>query len=72
MRRWLALALVILAGCQNLVGPFRQRSPARVDDPRLSISEQEKLGRQHLALPDETSLSGPHSGLARPGTDAGR
>jgi len=59
-----------LAGCDNLVGPWR-RTPARVDDPRLSIGEQEKLGRQHLGL-DESPLPGPNSGISRPGTNVVR
>ncbi|MCI0684124.1 MAG: hypothetical protein L0Y71_18605 [Gemmataceae bacterium] len=71
MRRCILIGLVLLAGCQNVVGPFRRPS-ARVDDPRLSISEQEKLGRQFYALPDESPEVAPHSGIARPGTDAGR
>ena len=71
MRRCLCFALVLLAGCQNLVGPFR-RPPTKVDDPRLSISEQEKLGRQFYALPDESPEVAPHSGIVRPGADAGR
>ena len=71
MYRWLFLSLVCLAGCENVVGPFR-RTPPRVDDPRLSIAEQEKLGRQHFALPDESPLLAPRSGIAPPGTDARR
>jgi hypothetical protein len=71
--RLLTWALFLcLAGCRNIVGPFEARRPARVDDPRLSIAEQEKLGRQYLALPDETPLGGPPSGAARPITDVGR
>jgi len=71
MRLCICLALVLLAGCQNVVGPFR-RGPVKVDDPRLSIDEQEKLGRQFYALPDESPEVAPHSGIARPGTDARR
>lgn len=76
MRRCVCLLLVLvascqLAGCQNVVGPFRRAAP-KVDDPRLSIAEQEKLGRQFYALPDESPEVAPHSGIARPGTDAGR
>jgi hypothetical protein len=71
MPRVLLCVLVCLAGCQNLVGPWR-RTPTKVDDPRLSIAEQEALGRQHLALPEESPRLMPHSGIARPGTDAGR
>ena len=71
MSRWFLFLCVLLAGCENVVGPFR-RPPARVDDPRLSIAEQEKLGRQHIGLPDESPLAGPNAGIARPGTGAGR
>ena len=66
MYRHFLLFVVLLAGCENLVGPFR-RPPTRVDDPRLSIPEQEKLGRQNLGLIDESPLAGPTSGTARPG-----
>ena len=66
MRSCLLCLLLVLTGCDNLIGPWR-RKPARVDDPRLSIAEQEKLGRQHLGLPDEAPLAGPNSGIARPG-----
>ena len=71
MYRWLLLGLMCLVGCENVVGPFR-RPPARVDDPRLSSPEQEKLGRQYYALPEESSIVAPHSGIAPPGSDAKR
>ncbi len=72
MRSALLLVLILLTGCENIVGPFRKKPPERVDDPRLSIPEQEKLGRTYLPLPDESTLQGPHSGAVRPGADAGR
>ena len=34
----------------------------RVDDPRLSISEQEMLGRDRYALPEESPRVAPPSG----------
>jgi hypothetical protein len=71
MYRWLLLGMFCLVGCENVVGPFR-RPPARVDDPRLSIAEQEKLGRQQYALPEESSIVAPHSGIAPPGSNASR
>jgi len=71
MRLCPILLLLALTGCDNLVGPWR-RPPARVDDPRLTIPEQEKLGRQYLGLPDEAPLAGPSSGVARPGTNVVR
>ena len=72
MRRLFLLCLLLLAGCQNFRGPFAGRSPERVDDPSLPISEQERNGRDRLALPDESSTAGPRSGAARPGTPANR
>lgn len=61
------LGSLLLAGCQNIRGPLEPRSPVRVDDPCLSIDEQERLGRDRLAFPDESV--GPPSGVARPGTN---
>jgi hypothetical protein len=70
MRPILMLCLLLLAGCQSVSGPLQPRSPVRVDDPCLTISEQERLGRDRLALPDESV--GPTSGAARPGLPFGR
>jgi hypothetical protein len=55
MRRLCLAALLVLTGCQNLVGPFRPRPPQRVDDPSITISEQERRGRARYALPDGAS-----------------
>lgn len=50
--RWITLAaLLAVAGCANINGPFAPRPPQRVDDPRLPIPEQEMRGRDRLALP---------------------
>jgi len=72
MRHAFLLAIVFLAGCRNVIGPFDPRPPVRVDDPRLSIPEQEALGRQYIGLPDESPLAGPPSGAARRENDAGQ
>jgi hypothetical protein len=54
MRRlFLVSALLFAAGCGNVVGPFAHREPLRVDDPQLSIPEQQQRGRVRLAFPDE-------------------
>ena len=53
MRRLFVLSVLLAAGCGNVVGPFARREPERVDDPRLSIPEQERRGRVRLAFPDE-------------------
>jgi hypothetical protein len=52
MRRLMVVALVVLAGCRSVTGPFQQRKPERVDDPSLPIAEQERRGRDRLALPN--------------------
>jgi hypothetical protein len=59
------VALVLVAGCQNVVGPFARRSPARVDDPLLPIGEQKRLGRERLALPEENTNIVPQA-ITRP------
>lgn len=59
--------LLSLAGCQNVRGPFDPKSPARVDDPRLPIFEQERRGRDRFALPDESPMVAPLGGASRPG-----
>ena len=52
MRCWLLLGVFFLAGCANVSGPFSSRPPQRVDDPRLSIPEQEARGRDRLSQPE--------------------
>jgi hypothetical protein len=67
MRRLLILVtLLVLSGCQNVAGPFSARSPQRVDDPSLTISEQQSRGRARYALPDKSSQVGPLSGWTQP------
>jgi hypothetical protein len=69
MRRLFLLSALLVMGCQSVVGPFSHREPQRVDDPRLSISEQERRGRDRLeyqeiepnVLPRTyAELPGPH------------
>ena len=63
MRRLCLVGFLFLAGCQNIMGPFEHRKPERVDDPLLSITEQQRRGRDRLALPDDTGLA-PRTGVA--------
>jgi hypothetical protein len=73
MHRFLLIGVLLLAGCQNVVGPFQSRRPERVDDPLLSINEQQRRGRDRLALPDDSPAFGPGRGsglLDRPAIDA--
>ena len=59
--------LLLLAGCQNVVGPFQAQEPMRVDDPGYTIAEQQRWGRARLALPEESSWIAPPIGMPRPG-----
>jgi hypothetical protein len=53
------LGILCLAGCQGVAGPFAAREPQRADDPRYSIPEQERRGRDRLALPQESMTIAP-------------
>jgi hypothetical protein len=69
MRRLFVLgALFMLCGCRNIVGPLQPKSPARVDDPLLTIPEQERNGRASLPLPDDSTKMAPSTGVVLPGT----
>lgn len=59
MKRIVLAALLLLAGCQNVVGPFRSRGPERVDDPLYTIAEQQRRGRAQLAVPDDQTTMAP-------------
>jgi hypothetical protein len=63
MCRFVLLVALLAAGCNNIVGPFEHRKPERVDDPLLSIPEQEREGRARLPLPVESRAVGPDSGV---------
>lgn len=73
MRRLMTVGILALAGCQGVVGPFTHRMPQRVDDPCVSTSEQERRGRDRLALPQELQqVAPPAVGLPwQHGVDAG-
>jgi len=70
MRRIILLASMLFIGCGNVTGPFAFRQPERVDDPRLTISQQEQRGRDRLSYQEiepnvlprtYAELPGPHS-----------
>lgn len=69
MRRIMLVAVLLSAGCQNLIGPFAPRKPLRVDDPCVSIAEQQRRGRDRLALPEDDRALAPKLFVDRPGTD---
>jgi hypothetical protein len=66
LRHCLLVGILLLSGCENIIGPFQPRGPGRVDDPLLTINEQQKLGRERLALPDDSPSVGPNVGLEVP------
>ena len=68
MRRLALLCALLLVGCQGVVGPFQSRTPQRVDDPLLTTAEQQRRGRDRLALPEDQSALAPKTYIDRPGT----
>ncbi len=67
MHRLLPLgALLLIAGCQNVVGPFGCRNCAHPDDPLLTIGEQQRRGRSCLALPENSPKVVPQIPVAGP------
>ena len=68
MSRFFLIGLLCLAGCRGVVGPFAQRDPQRVDDPRISIGDQQIRGRDRLALPDDANHLAPNTGISPPST----
>ena len=64
MRRMMLLGLLLLAGCQNTVGPLENRFRPRPDNPYYSIEEQKRRGRDRYALPDDSAAVGPRTGLS--------
>jgi hypothetical protein len=69
MHRLYLIGLLFLAGCQSVAGPFEHRKPERVDDPLLTINEQQRRGRDRLALPDESVTVAPRTGLQLQGAN---
>ncbi len=66
MRRLLLLAMLLAAGCENLRGPLAPKPATPIDNPNLSIREQQVLGRDRIGLPDNSSVLPSEAG-ARPG-----
>lgn len=68
MRRILVMGALILTGCANTVGPLEHyRDRTRVDDPLLTIPEQQQRGRDQLALPEPSSSVAPRTYAEFPG-----
>lgn len=67
MHRLFVIGLLVLAGCQGVQGPFAQRKPERVGDPLVNIEEQERRGRERLALPFDRGDVAPRTRVEFPG-----
>ena len=67
MCRLFLAGLLFAAGCQSVQGPFARRPPERFDDPMLSIDEQERRGRERLALPFDRGDTAPRTRVEFPG-----
>jgi hypothetical protein len=67
MRRLLPLGILLLAGCQSVVGPAKRGfSTDTVDQPRYNTGEQLRRARDQLAFPDGSTTAGPRTGAEIP------
>jgi hypothetical protein len=61
MRR-LIVGLLLVAGCQGINGPLAHRAnPEWINNPSLTIAEQEQRGRDRLALPEPSNNVAPRT-----------
>ena len=62
------LGLLPLAACSRFAGPLESnpRNAGRVDAPWLSIEEQQKRGRERLAITEDDYRIGPKGYIDRP------
>lgn len=65
MRLCLLGLLFALAGCQSNPSSLGYRKPNRVDDPMLSIGEQQSRGRERYSYIEDDRLA-PKTGVDRP------
>ena len=63
--------LFALAGCQSNSSSLGYRKPNRVDDPMLSIGEQQSRGRERYSYIEDDRLV-PKMGVDRPDPTYGR
>ncbi len=73
MRRLVMVAVMLLAGCESLMGPRKRAlAPEKVDPPYLTIKEQEYRGRDRLAYPDPQPWVGPRTWAEVPAQQYGQ
>jgi hypothetical protein len=66
MRRLCLVGLfLLLAGCQSSTGSLGYRKPSRVDDPMLSLDEQQSRGRLRYSYVEDDRLA-PKTFVDRP------
>jgi hypothetical protein len=65
-RRLLVLAVIALAGCNRFSGPLETRRMDRPDLPGFTIEEQQKRGRERLAVTEDDYRIGPKGYIDRP------
>ncbi len=62
MHRLFLTGLLVVAGCQGVVGPIQRRCLTDpIDDPRLSPDEQKARLRERSALPIDSPTVGPRT-----------
>ena len=68
MRRCFLIYILLLAGCAGVEGPRTHLdNPVQVDDPHLTLEEQNRRERDRLALPDASTNVGPPTSFTPPG-----
>ena len=65
-RRMLVLVVIALAGCNRFSGPLETRQMGRADAPGYTIEEQQKRGRERLAVTEDDYRIGPKGYIDRP------
>ena len=60
--------LLLLAGCENVVGPFRSQSPNRVRDSGYPFGVPARSTQGQPALPDESPWTASPTGIPSPGS----
>jgi hypothetical protein len=62
MQRLFLAGLLVLAGCQGMVGPAQRRCITDpIDDPRFTADEQKERQRERLPLPEAANAYGPRT-----------
>jgi hypothetical protein len=65
MHRYFLLGLLLFTGCRSTSGPLGYQQSSRVDDPRLSIAEQQSRGRLRYSYIEDDRLA-PKAYVDRP------